>query len=213
MGLVPPEPGFLASCARRGRSGALLVFDEVISGFRVAPGGAQERERVTPDLTVLGKMIGGGFRPPRMRGRGAHGAGGAGRRRVPGGHAVGEPAGHRRRTRDAEAAGRRGLPAIGTIAESWPRGSSRRRRTRASRRRPVVDRPAHGVLFRRPFKRYLGARRATWTPTPPFVARCSFGGLPPASQYEAWFPSLAHGEPFECTVAAAREALAEVAAR
>jgi len=62
MGLVPPEPGFLeglrALCTR---FGALLIFDEVITGFRLALGGAQARYGVRPDLTTLGKIIGGGF--------------------------------------------------------------------------------------------------------------------------------------------------------
>jgi len=62
MGVVPPEPGFLAVLRRLcDASGALLVFDEVITGFRVARGGAQERYRVTPDLTILGKIAGGGL--------------------------------------------------------------------------------------------------------------------------------------------------------
>ena len=62
MGVVPPAPGFLEGL--RGlcdESGALLVFDEVITGFRVARGGAQERYGVLPDLTVLGKIVGGGL--------------------------------------------------------------------------------------------------------------------------------------------------------
>ena len=62
MGVVPPEPGFLEGlrtlCTA---SGALLVFDEVITGFRIAFGGAQAVYGVTPDLTVLGKVMGGGF--------------------------------------------------------------------------------------------------------------------------------------------------------
>ena len=62
MGVVPPEPGFLEACrALCTRYGALLVFDEVITGFRVAWGGAQERFGVLPDLTTLGKIIGGGL--------------------------------------------------------------------------------------------------------------------------------------------------------
>ena len=62
MGVVPPEPGFLEACRRLcTRYGALLVFDEVITGFRVAWGGAQERFGVLPDLTTLGKIIGGGL--------------------------------------------------------------------------------------------------------------------------------------------------------
>ncbi|MGH3053050.1 MAG: glutamate-1-semialdehyde 2,1-aminomutase [Gaiellaceae bacterium] len=62
MGVVPPEPGFLA--ALRGlcdACGALLVFDEVITGFRVARGGAQDLYGVRPDLTLLGKIVGGGL--------------------------------------------------------------------------------------------------------------------------------------------------------
>jgi glutamate-1-semialdehyde 2,1-aminomutase len=62
MGVVPPAPGFLAGlrelCTRHG---ALLIFDEVITGFRVAYGGAQERYGVPADLTCLGKIIGGGL--------------------------------------------------------------------------------------------------------------------------------------------------------
>jgi glutamate-1-semialdehyde 2,1-aminomutase len=62
MGVVPPEPGYLETLRRLcDASGALLVFDEVITGFRVARGGAQERYGVTPDLTVLGKIVGGGL--------------------------------------------------------------------------------------------------------------------------------------------------------
>jgi glutamate-1-semialdehyde 2,1-aminomutase len=62
MGLVPPVDGFLAGLrAECDRVGALLIFDEVITGFRVAAGGAQELYGVTPDLTTLGKVIGGGL--------------------------------------------------------------------------------------------------------------------------------------------------------
>jgi glutamate-1-semialdehyde 2,1-aminomutase len=62
MGLVPPAPGFLEGL--RGacdRAGALLVFDEVITGFRLGPGGAQAAYGVTPDLSCFGKVIGGGL--------------------------------------------------------------------------------------------------------------------------------------------------------
>jgi glutamate-1-semialdehyde 2,1-aminomutase len=62
MGVVPPKPGFLEGLRdATQRHGALLIFDEVISGFRVAYGGAQELYGVTPDLTTLGKIIGGGL--------------------------------------------------------------------------------------------------------------------------------------------------------
>jgi glutamate-1-semialdehyde 2,1-aminomutase len=62
MGVVPPEPGYLETLRRLcDVSGAVLIFDEVITGFRVARGGAQERYGVRPDLTVLGKIVGGGL--------------------------------------------------------------------------------------------------------------------------------------------------------
>ena len=62
MGVVPPVDGFLQGLRELcDASGALLVFDEVITGFRVARGGAQELYGVTPDLTILGKIVGGGL--------------------------------------------------------------------------------------------------------------------------------------------------------
>ncbi len=62
MGLVPPVEGYLAGLQQVcRRHGALLIFDEVMTGFRVARGGAQEKFGITPDLTALGKVIGGGL--------------------------------------------------------------------------------------------------------------------------------------------------------
>jgi glutamate-1-semialdehyde 2,1-aminomutase len=62
MGLVPPVPGFLETLrSLTGAHGALLIFDEVITGFRAAYSGAQARFGIDPDLTVLGKIIGGGL--------------------------------------------------------------------------------------------------------------------------------------------------------
>jgi glutamate-1-semialdehyde 2,1-aminomutase len=62
MGLVAPQTGFLAGLrAECDRVGALLIFDEVITGFRVAPGGAQQLLGIGPDLTTMGKVIGGGL--------------------------------------------------------------------------------------------------------------------------------------------------------
>jgi glutamate-1-semialdehyde 2,1-aminomutase len=70
MGVVPPVPGFLEALRTLcDASGALLVFDEVITGFRVARGGAQERYGVTPDLTILGKIVGGGLPAAAFGGR------------------------------------------------------------------------------------------------------------------------------------------------
>ncbi len=71
MGCVAPLPGFLEELRECcDRSGALLIFDEVITGFRLAWGGAQERYRVKPDLTCLGKIVGGGLPAAAYGGRG-----------------------------------------------------------------------------------------------------------------------------------------------
>jgi len=71
MGCVPPLPGFLDTLrVLCDACGALLVFDEVITGFRVARGGAQERFDVLPDLTILGKIAGGGLPLAAFAGRG-----------------------------------------------------------------------------------------------------------------------------------------------
>jgi len=70
MGVVPPAPGFLEALRLLcDACGALLVFDEVITGFRVARGGAQERYGVMPDLTILGKIVGGGLPAAAFGGR------------------------------------------------------------------------------------------------------------------------------------------------
>jgi glutamate-1-semialdehyde 2,1-aminomutase len=62
MGCVPPAPGFLEALrALTARHGALLIFDEVMTGFRLAPGGAQQKFGIRPDLTTLGKIVGGGL--------------------------------------------------------------------------------------------------------------------------------------------------------
>ncbi len=71
MGVVPPQPGFLAGLRRMTEeSGALLIFDEVITGFRLAYGGAQALYGLNPDLTCLGKIIGGGLPVGAYGGRG-----------------------------------------------------------------------------------------------------------------------------------------------
>jgi glutamate-1-semialdehyde 2,1-aminomutase len=72
MGVIPPAPDYLEGLRDLTRAnGAMLIFDEVMTGFRVALGGAQERYGVTPDITALGKVIGGGLPV------GAYGASGA----------------------------------------------------------------------------------------------------------------------------------------
>lgn len=62
VGLILPQPGYLQSLRQQcSDNGAVLIFDEVMTGFRVSAGGVQEREGVTPDLTAMGKIIGGGL--------------------------------------------------------------------------------------------------------------------------------------------------------
>ena len=62
MGTVPPSPGFLEGLRERtAKNGIVLIFDEVMTGFRLARGGAQEKYGITPDLTTLGKIVGGGM--------------------------------------------------------------------------------------------------------------------------------------------------------
>ena len=69
-GFIAPEPSFLEGLrALADSSGALLIFDEVMTGFRIAPGGARERFGITPDLTTLGKVIGGGLPVAAYAGR------------------------------------------------------------------------------------------------------------------------------------------------
>ena len=105
MGVVPPAPGFLELLRRLAdEHEALLIFDEVITGFRVARGGAQDRYRVLPDLTIMGKIMGGGLPGGRVRRTPRpDGADRAGGRRVPGGHALRKPARHRGRSEHARA--------------------------------------------------------------------------------------------------------------
>jgi glutamate-1-semialdehyde 2,1-aminomutase len=70
MGLVPPIPGFLAALATLSKdAGALLIFDEIITGFRIPEFGVQNKEKLRPDLTCLGKIIGGGFPVGAVAGR------------------------------------------------------------------------------------------------------------------------------------------------
>src|SRR2546423_6310907 len=70
MGLVPPAAGYLAGLrAATEKHGALLIFDEVITGFRVGYGGAQREYAITPDLTCLGKIVGGGLPAAAFAGR------------------------------------------------------------------------------------------------------------------------------------------------
>jgi glutamate-1-semialdehyde 2,1-aminomutase len=213
MGLVPPEPGFLGFLRERAvASGALLVFDEVISGFRVARGGAQEREAVTPDLTVLGKVIGGGLPAAAYAGRRE-----LMERVAPAGDVY--QAGTLSGNPLAVAAGLATLRLLDAGAyERLERTTAELAAGLEGAARdagvPVQVASTTGLLTlffsERPVRDYEGARACDLDAHAAFCrALLERGIYPPASQFEAWFPSLAHGaEHVERTVVAAAEAFA-----
>src|SRR3954454_17471254 len=215
MGLVPPVEGFLELLRHQAdENGALLVFDEVISGFRVAPGGAQEREGVTPDLTVMGKVIGGGLPPAAYGGPRA-----LMERIAPAGDVY--QAGTLSGNPLAVAAGLTTLrlldePAylrLGATTETLAAGL---RDAAGAAGVAVSVTTVPGLLtvfFAETAPRdYAGAqacdadRYAAWCRA--LLAR---GVYPPASQFEAWFPSLAHtSEHLDRTLDAANAAFNEL---
>jgi len=210
MGVVPAQDGFL-QLARElcDRAGAVLIFDEVITGFRVAPGGAQERFGISPDLTALGKVVGGGLPVGAL----------AGPRRLlqrlaplgdvyQAGTLAGNPL--------AVAAGLATLRLLDGQAYSRLAATTQALAeglAEAAAPYPVCVSWAPGLLtvfFREEPPRNL--REVQRCDLEAFATFCrellAQGVYPPASQFEAWFPSLAHGErEVELTVEAARRAL------
>jgi glutamate-1-semialdehyde 2,1-aminomutase len=212
MGLVPPAPGFLELLRERAtQTGALLVFDEVITGFRVAPGGAQELTGVMPDLTIMGKVIGGGLPAAAYGGPRA-----LMERIAPAGDVY--QAGTLSGNPLAVAAGLATLALLDDAAYACL--AARTETLAAGLREAAGDAPvqvvtAPGLLTvffsAEPVRDYAGARACdleafgTWCRH--LLAR---GVYPPPSQFEAWFPSLAHGpEHIERTVDAAAAAFRE----
>jgi glutamate-1-semialdehyde 2,1-aminomutase len=213
MGLVPPEPGFLELLRELAdRNGALLVFDEVISGFRVARGGAQELSGVLPDLTVMGKVIGGGL--PAA----AYGGSRALMERIaPAGDVY--QAGTLSGNPLAVAAGRTALEMLDgdayTRLAATTEALAEGLRTAAGDR-PVQVRSACGLVTvffsETPVRDYAGAQACD---TAAYGAWCrallAHGVYPPPSQFEAWFVSLAHTPAhIERTIDAATAAFAEL---
>jgi glutamate-1-semialdehyde 2,1-aminomutase len=216
MGLVPPEPGFLAFLREQATAaGTVLIFDEVISGFRVARGGAQERERVTPDLTVLGKVIGGGLPAAAYAGSRE-----LMQRVAPAGDVY--QAGTLSGNPLATAAGLATLdlldqPAYDRLDAVAAALADGLRAAAADAGVPVHVTRSTGLLtvffHAGPVRSYADAQACD---TEAFAGFCRAmldrGTYLPASQFEAWFPSLAHtDEHVERTLEAAREAFAEVA--
>jgi len=211
MGVVPPAGGFLELLRERAdETGALLVFDEVITGFRVAPGGAQERYGVMPDLTILGKVLGGGVPaaayagPPVLMERIAP-AGDV----YQAGTLSGNPL--------AMAAGLATLelldaPAYVRLAEVTERLADGLREVARCAGIPLQVQSVPGLLTpffsSVPVQDYHDAKACD---TAAYGAWCRAllqrGIYPPPSQFEAWFPSLAHrDEDIERTIRAAADA-------
>lgn len=215
MGVVLPAEGFLAALRDlTSRHGALLVFDEVITGFRVAPGGAQERFGVVPDLTVLGKVIGGGLPVGAFGGR-------ADVMEVVAPDGPMYQAGTLSGNPLAMAAGTAALEAIAG-PETYDTLESRAGRLAdglAEAGGDAVSVTRIGSLLTlffapRPPTGYDEARAADGEAFARFFhAMRRRGILLPPSPFEAWFLTLAHGdEEIEETIEAAREALVSVGA-
>jgi glutamate-1-semialdehyde 2,1-aminomutase len=214
MGLVPPHEGFLALLRERAdATGALLVLDEVISGFRVARGGVQELSGVTGDLTILGKVIGGGLPAAAVGGRAE-----LMRRLAPAGDVY--QAGTLSGNPLAVAAGLATLelldePAYTRLAAvTNTLADGLREAAGASGGHPVHIASAPGLVSvffsERPVSCFADAQacdldaHARWCRE--LLAR---GVYPPPSQFEAWFPSLAHSAgQIEQTLQAAAAAFA-----
>jgi glutamate-1-semialdehyde 2,1-aminomutase len=223
MGVVPARVDgvaggspFLASLAARARrNGALLIADEVITGFRVARGGGQQLLELDPDLTIMGKIIGGGLPAAAYGGRRE-----LMRRIAPAGDVY--QAGTLSGNPLAVAAGLATLGQLDEDAYARLAGLTERlalglREAAASAGRRIVVQSVTGLVT--PFftdaeavSDYAGAAASDQDAYGAFcrglIAR---GVYPPPSQFEAWFPSLAHSErDIELTVEAAAEVLQEL---
>jgi glutamate-1-semialdehyde 2,1-aminomutase len=216
MGVVPPAPGFVELLRKRAdATGALLVFDEVISGFRVDRGGAQATYPFAPDLTILGKIIGGGFPAaayggPRFLMERIAPAGDVYQAGTLSGNPVACAAGLATITQLDNAAYDQLGRATDTLADGL-------REAARDAGRPVRVQSATGLLTvfftDEPVRNYAGAAACDLDAYGAWCrALLDRGVYPPPSQFEAWFPSLAHSDAeLDRTIEAARAAFAEVA--
>ena len=204
MGLVPPRDGFVQllrdACDA---SGALLVLDEVITGFRVARGGAQETLGVTPDLTILGKVLGGGLPLAAVAGRRA-----VMEQLAPVGQTY--QAGTLSGNPLATAAGLATLEELDTGAYEQLREITRRLvdGLRAGGAHVTSATGLLTVFFcEQPVTDYRTAQAADHNAFARFwTAMLERGFYLPPSPYEAWFPSLAHtDDQIDRTIDAAAE--------
>ncbi len=212
MGVVMPAPAFLEGLRELTQThGALLVFDEVLTGFRVHPGGAQALFGITPDLTTLGKVIGGGLPV------GAYG----GRRDVMELVAPAGPVYQAGTLSGNPLAMTAGIETLRTLSETtaWSAIEEAGRRLflglgDAAADAGVSIQPTHagtmlGLFFTEtPVRTWEDVRLIDPQPYARFHhAMLERGVYLPPSQFETWFLSSAHGEPeVEATVAAASEA-------
>lgn len=213
MGLVPPAEHFLEAI-RSGatENGALLIFDEVITGFRVARGGAQDLTHVLPDLTVMGKVLGGGLPAAAFGGsielmEQIAPAGSVYQAGTLSGNPLAVAAGLTTLKLLDEAAYLQLEASTTLLAEGL---------ADAAGDHPVQVRSVPGLVTvffsNKPITNYADAKEcdleayARWCGA--LLAR---GIYPPPSQFEAWFPSLAHtSEQIQRTVDAAAAAFSEV---
>ena len=216
MGVVPPAPGFVELLRKRAdNTGALLVFDEVISGFRVDRGGAQATYPFVPDLTILGKIIGGGFPAaayggPRSLMERIAPAGDVYQAGTLSGNPVACAAGLATITQLNDAA-------YDQLERTTERLADGLREAAREANRPVQVQSARGLLTvffaGEPVHDYAEAAACDLDAYGAWCrALLDRGVYPPASQFEAWFPSLAHSEgELDRTIEAARAAFAELA--
>ena len=216
MGLVPPLEGFLELLRELAdESGALLVFDEVITGFRVAPGGVQELAGVVPDLTVVGKILGGGLPAAAYGGsrelmEQVAPAGEVYQAGTLSGNPLAMAAGLATLGQLDEAAYARLASTTETLADGLREGA-----LAAGVPVEVVEAPGLVTVFfsDRPVLDYAGAQACD---TERYGAWCrellARGVYPPPSQFEAWFPSIVHDSgQLDLTIEAAAAAFTEVA--
>ncbi len=213
MGVVPPLDGFLEHVASATRAtGALLIFDEVITGFRVAAGGAQQLYGVEPDLTVLGKVIGGGlpaaaFAGPRELMERIAPAGDVYQAGTLSGNPLATAAGLAT-LRQLDAAAYARLAAAHRAPARRPRSPSPRAGRCSWPPRPACS-PSSSARSR---SRDFAAAAACDLDAHARFCRAMLdrGVYPPPSQFEAWFVSLAHDEAtIDRTLEAAAESLDE----
>jgi glutamate-1-semialdehyde 2,1-aminomutase len=209
MGVVPPEDGFLESVRKcADGAGALLVLDEVISGFRVARGGAQEAYGVEADLTIMGKVLGGGLPAAAYGGRRE-----LMERVAPAGDVY--QAGTLSGNPLAVAAGLATLRELDALA--YERLGALTERLAEGLREAAGDRPVQVAALRglvtpffraEPVRNFHDASACDLDAYGRFCrALLERGVYPPASQFEAWFVSLAHDEAsIDRTAEMAREA-------